>query len=68
MVPCLQRLVQFGKAGYGTSFDNGATSLANVFLSSDVDSASTSTILSNMTGISSNVVSFNATLADFESW
>jgi len=58
---------QFGKAGYGTSFDNGATSLVGVFLSSDVDSASPSDIISNVTSISSgSVVSFNATLADFE--
>jgi len=59
---------QFGKAGYGTSFDNADTSLAGVFLSSDVDSANPSNILGNVTSISSgSVVSFNATLADFES-
>ena len=58
---------QFGKAGYGTSFDNGATSMAGVFLSTSVDSANPSDIISNVTGISSgSVVKFNATLADFE--
>jgi len=59
---------QFGKAGYGTSFDNGGTSMASVFLSKDVDSANLNDILSNQTGIDSgSIVTFNVTLADFES-
>jgi hypothetical protein len=59
---------QFGKAGYGTSFDNGGTSMASVFLSKDVDSANLNDILSNQTRIDSgSIVTFNVTLADFES-
>ncbi|MFQ5497292.1 MAG: hypothetical protein ACE5DU_05335 [Nitrosopumilus sp.] len=58
---------QFGKAGYGTSFDNNGRSLANVFLSKDVDSINYNDVLSNKTGIASgSTITFNATLADFE--
>ncbi len=58
---------QFGKAGYGTSFDNGATSIASVFLSKDVNSINKNDILSNQTGIASgSLITFNVTLADFE--
>jgi hypothetical protein len=59
---------QFGKAGYGTSFDNAGTSIASVFLSKDVDSVNKNDMLSNQTGIDSgSIVTFNVTLADHES-
>ncbi len=59
---------QFGKAGYGTSFDNAGTSIASVFLSKDVNSVNKNDMLSNQTGIDSgSLVTFNVTLADLES-
>ena len=59
---------QFGKAGYGTSFDNAGTSMASVFLSKDVDSVNKNDMISYQTGIDSgSIVTFNVTLADLES-
>ncbi|WP_299290591.1 hypothetical protein [Nitrosopumilus sp.] len=58
---------QFGKAGYGSSFDNGQTALANVYLSEVVDSVSKDDMISNKTGIVSGTsTSFNVVLADLE--
>ena len=60
---------QFGKAGYGSSFDNvgSGISIPNVYLSTDLKSVNPNDIISNVTGIpSGSVVTFNATLADLE--
>jgi len=61
---------QFGKAGYGSSFDNtgGGRSIANVYLSDQVDSVDKNDIISNKTGITSGTpTNFNVVLADLES-
>ena len=61
---------EFGKAGYGTTFDgrNERTSLANVILTNDKMVSGDSNIISSMTGIlSGKPIVFNATLIDFES-
>ena len=61
---------QFGKAGYGSSFDNTADKIAipNVYLSTELQSVDSNHMLSNVTGVTSgSVVKFNATLANLES-
>ena len=60
---------QFGKAGYGSSFDNSLSkqSIPSVYLSTDLKSVDSNHMISNVTGIlSGSVVTFNATLADLE--
>lgn len=60
-------LGQFGKAGYGSSMKNTGSSLPNVYLSKVPESTSSSNIISNMTNIKAgSTVTFNATIADFE--
>ncbi len=60
-------LGEFSKAGYSTSFDDGGTVIANVFLSSEKWSIENDDIITTHLGIQSNsLVQFNATLADFE--
>ena len=60
-------LGQFGKAGYGTSMDNGGSVLANVYLTDNPGSTNNNDILLNVTGIQSgSTVRINATLADFD--
>ncbi len=60
-------LGQFGKAGYGSSMDDGDSSIANVFLSSVKDLIAPANIMTNMTGILSQTpTTFYATIADFE--
>jgi hypothetical protein len=58
---------EFGKAGYSSSFDDGGTSLTNVFLTDRPFGTDKNYIILNMTGIKSNeIVKFNVTLVDFE--
>ena len=60
---------QFGKAGYGSSFDNDldGQAIPNVYLSSVVDSVNSNDMLSNKTGIlSGSVTTFNVVFADLE--
>ncbi len=58
---------EFGKAGYGSSFDNGKTSLASVYLSDAVDSTNKNDMRSEISGITSgSVVTFTVVLADLE--
>ena len=58
---------EFGKAGYGSSFDNGGTSLVNVYISEQVDSINKNHMQSNRTGIpSGSLETFNIVLADLE--
>jgi hypothetical protein len=60
-------LGQFGKSGYGTSFDGTASSLVNVYLTRVPGSTADSNILTNVTGIKAgNDIKLNATLADFD--
>ncbi len=60
-------LGQFGKSGYGTSFDGTASALVNVYLTKIPGSTADINILTNVTGIKSgNVIKLNATLADFD--
>ena len=58
---------QFGKAGYGSSFDEGGTALAGVYLSDVVDSTSVNDMHSNRTGIlSGSTNTFNVVLSDLD--
>jgi len=58
-------LGQFGKAGYGSSFDNN-NAIVNVFLSEDYELFGNSEIFSAVTGISSgSPITLNATLANY---
>ena len=58
---------EFGKAGYGSSFDNGKTSLASVYLSDAVDSTNKDDMRSEISGITSgSLVTFTVVLADLE--
>ena len=60
---------EFGKSGYGTSFDdrNSDTSMVNVYLSEVRDSTDSDDIYVNKTGIpSGSIQSFDVILADFE--
>jgi len=60
---------QFGKAGYGSSFDNISIgqSIPNVYLSKVVDSVNSNDMLSNKTGIvSGSLTTFNVVLSDLE--
>ncbi len=58
---------EFGKAGYGSSFDNGGTSMVNVYISDVVDSVNKNDMQSNRTGITSgSLETFNIVLADLE--
>lgn len=60
---------QFGKAGYGSSFDNNGDgqSIPNVYLSDVVDSIDSNDMLSSKTGIlSGSLTTFNVVLADLE--
>ncbi len=60
-------LGQFGKAGYGSSFRNGGSSIPNVYLSTIPESVNDSNIRSNMTGIKAGTpITLNATIADFD--
>jgi hypothetical protein len=60
-------LGQFGKAGYGSSFRNGGSSVPNVYLSAIPESTNDGNIRVNMTGIRAGTpVTFNATIADFD--
>ena len=60
---------QFGKAGYGSSFDNHLIKQAipSVYLSNVVDSVNSNDMLSSKTGIiSGSVATFNVVLADLD--
>jgi hypothetical protein len=60
-------LGQFGKAGYGSSVDNGNSGLVNVYLTDNPGSTSNTDILTTVSGIqSSSIIKLNATLADFD--
>ena len=60
-------LGQFGKSGYGTSYNEGSTTLPNVYLTDVPGSSSNANILSSIDSISSgSVVKLNATLTDFD--
>jgi len=60
-------LGQFGKTGYGSSIDDGDSVLANVFLSSVMDSTNIADIRINMTSVLAEVpITFYATIADFD--
>ena len=60
-------LGQFGKSGYATSYNEGSTTLPNVFLTDVPGSTSSASILSSLNGIpSGSVVKLNATLTDFD--
>jgi len=60
-------LGQFGKTGYGSSMDDGDTSIASVFLSSVKDSIAIGNIHTNVTGILSQTpTTFFATIADLD--
>lgn len=60
---------EFGKAGYGSSFDNrnSDTSMVNVYLSKVLDSTTNANIYVNKTAIpSGSTQTFNVVMADFE--
>lgn len=60
-------LGQFGKAGYATSYNEGSTTLPNVFLTDVPGSTNSANILSSLNGIpSGSIVKLNATLTDFD--
>jgi|APSaa5957512535_1039671.scaffolds.fasta_scaffold03715_11 hypothetical protein len=60
-------LGQFGKSGYGTSYNEGATTLPNVYLTDIPGSTSNANIFSSVDNISSgSVIKLNATLTDFD--
>ncbi len=60
-------LGQFGKSGYGSSFRNGGSSVANVYLSSIPETTNDNNIRTNMTSIKSGTtITLNATIADFD--
>jgi hypothetical protein len=60
-------LGQFGKAGYGSSFHNTASSMVNVYLSSESGSTDSTKIRTNMTSIKAgSTIKLNATIADFD--
>ena len=60
-------LGQFAKTGYGSSFDDGDSAIANVFLSSVKDSTAVANIMINQTGLLAQVpVTFYATIADYD--
>jgi len=60
-------LGQFGKGGYGTSMKNTGSAVVNVYLTDLPGSTSDANLITNMTGIPTNsVVTFNATIADFD--
>jgi len=59
-------LGEFSKAGYSTSFDDGGTSIVNVYLSTAQWSTLSNNIITTYPAVSSNsVVTLYATLADF---
>jgi len=59
-------LGEFSKAGYSTSFDDGGTSIVNVYLSTAQWSTLSNNIITTYPSVSSNsVVTLYATLADF---
>ncbi|HEX9845418.1 MAG TPA: hypothetical protein VGA92_03025 [Candidatus Nitrosotenuis sp.] len=59
-------LGQFGKSAYGTSMRT-SSSIPNVYLSKEVDSMSSTNIVTNMTGIlPGSTQTFNVVLADFD--
>ena len=59
-------LGEFSKAGYSTSFDDGGTSIVNVYLSTAQWSTLSNNIITTYTSVSSNsVITLYATLADF---
>jgi hypothetical protein len=61
-------LGQFGKAGYGTSYHEGGTTLPNVYLTDVPGSTANSNILLSIDAIPDNLpILLNATLADFDS-
>jgi hypothetical protein len=61
-------LGQFGKAGYGTSYHEGGTTLPNVYLTDVPGSTANANILSSIDAIPDNSpILLNATLADFDS-
>ncbi|MEX0863154.1 hypothetical protein [Nitrosopumilus sp.] len=60
-------LGQFGKSGYATSYNEGSTTLPNVFLTDEPGSIASANILSSLNGIpSGSIVKLNATLTDFD--
>ena len=60
-------LGQFGKAGYATSYNEGSTTLPNVYLTDVPGSTASANILSSLNGIpSGSTVKLNATLTDFD--
>jgi hypothetical protein len=60
-------LGQFGKAGYGTSYHEGETTLPNVYLTDVPGSTANANIISSIDAIpSGSVIKLNATLADFD--
>lgn len=60
-------LGQFGKAGYGSAMKNTGASMPNVYLSKVPGSMSTGDLIANVTQIKSgSTVTFNATIADFD--
>lgn len=60
-------LGQFGKAGYGSAMKNTGASMPNVYLSKVPGSMSTTNLITNMTQIKAgSTVTFNATIADFD--
>lgn len=60
-------LGQFGKSGYATSYNEGSTTLPNVFLTDEPGSTASANILSSLNGIpSGSIVKLNATLTDFD--
>lgn len=61
-------LGQFGKSGYGTSYHEGGTTIANVYLTDLPGSTANTNILSTIDAIpSGSVIKLNATLVDFDS-
>jgi hypothetical protein len=61
-------LGQFGKAGYGTSYHEGGTTLPNVYLTDVPGSTANANILTSIAAIPDNSpIKLNATLTDFDS-
>jgi len=60
-------LGQFGKSGYATSYNEGSTTLPNVYLTDVPGSTNSANILSSLNRIQSgSTVKLNATLTDFD--
>lgn len=60
-------LGHFGKAGYGSSFRNGGSSIPNVYLSAVSGSVIDANIRANMISIRPGIpITLNATMADFD--